>query len=452
MPLVDSSTTHPHPAPNVIRITDPKYKGIVVDTRYIPTTDLLTHVEGSSWTLNAYYSQVLDEDNGVAGQSVNKPAQMQQYRCIRALELKVTTDLKPVQDASTKKMGYTGAANVYPVLIPNQGDMFIVRLDDGREAIFMVTGTERKSFYKDSVFTIEYEMQDYATPERTRDLETKTIQCFEYVKDYLQAGQNPLVEASEWQGLAKLHSRYESMVKSYAKQFFSREFKTFIVPGQDYPTYDAWLAKALAAFFNTTEAPEFLTMCLLDCDDNESMRCVQLWDVLLQKDPSLLKFVNQQTGTVWVNRFTRNPMLNGIRWSGINQVVFPMNPELTVDQELRGLIPMTDSQLVEAPSRAGRLEDLIPKTALIGLPYTTAPLIHPVLLDDYYVLSKAFYHDHVGEQSQLELCVKDYLHDRAINHQTLLAFCETWHGWSRLAMFYYTPIVLILIRAALRRV
>lgn len=451
MPLVDSNTQPVMPEPNTIRITDPKYKGIVVDTRYVPTTDLLTHVEGSSWTVD-YYSQVLDEDNGVAGQSVNKPAQFQQYRNVKQMELKVTTGLVPSQDPTTKKMAYSGVANVYPVLIPNQGDMFVAQLDDGRRAIFMVTSTERKSFYKDSVFVIEYQMQDYATYERERDLETKSIVSYEYVKDYLQAGQNPLVEASEWQGLTKLHSRYESILSSYTKLFFSREFNTFIVPGQDYPTYDAWLTKALAAFFETTDTPELLNMRLLDCDDQESMRVTTLWDVLLQKDPSLLKFVNQQAGTVWVNRFTRNPMLNGIRWSGINQVVFPLNPELTVDQELRGLEPFTDSQLVDTPSRPGRLEDLIGKANLEGLPYTTAPLIHPVLLDNFYVLSKAFYHDHIGEQSQLELAVKDFLADRAISHKTLFAFCETWHGWSRLAMFYYTPIVLILIRAALRRV
>jgi hypothetical protein len=74
------------------------------------------------------------------------------------------------------------------------------------------------------------------------------------------------------------------------------------------------------------------------------------------------------------------------------------------------------------------------------------------LIDDYYVLSKAFYHGETGNQSQLELMVGDYLNDRALNQQTLLAFCDTWHAWPRLAMFYYTPIVLLLIRAAIRRV
>jgi hypothetical protein len=451
MPLVDTATSPPHPQPSQIRITDPRYQGIAIDTRYIPTTDLLTHVEGSSWTVD-YYSQVLDEDNGVAGQSVNKPAQLQQYRRIRGMELKVTTSLTPVQDNTTKKMAYTGAANVYPVLIPNQGDMFVAETDDGRFAIFMVTVSERKSFYKDSVFTVEYEMQDYAIPERMLDLESKTVSTLEYVKDYLQAGQNPLVEESEWQNISRLHNRYESMLKSYSKQFFSKEFNTFIVPGQLYPTYDAWVVKALSEMFETTEAPELLNMRILDCDDQQSMACVQLWNVILQKDPQQLKFVNKKAGLVYVSRFSRNPMLNGIRWSGMNQVVYPIDVELTVDQELRGLIPITDSQLVEVPSRAGRLEDLIADTNLIGLPYNRAPLIHPVLIDDYYVLSDAFYNNLEGQQSQLELCVKDYLFNRALDQKTLLAFCDTWHGWSRLAMFYYTPIVLILIRAALRRV
>lgn len=452
MPLVDTRMTPPVPETSQIRITDPQYQGVAIDTRYIPATDLLTHIEGSSWTVD-YYSQVIDRDNGVAGQSVNKPAQFQQYRRVRGLELKVTSQLTASQDQTSKQMSYTGGASLYPVLIPNTGDMFIAETDDGRFAIFMVTTTERKTFYKDSVFTIEYEMQDYATGGRLPDLESKVIQTLEYVKDYLQAGQNPLVEDAAWQNISRLHNRAESILASYTKQFFSKEFNTFIVPGQMYPTYDAWLVKALAAMFESLDTPELLNMRLLDCDDQQSMHCVQLWDVLLQKDPAMLKFVNKRAGLVWVNRFSRNPMLNGIRWSGINQVVFPIDVELTVDQELAGmgLEPITDSQLVEVSSRRGRLEDMLPVVNLPGLPYVNAPLIKPVLIDDYYVLSKSFYHDVTGDQSQLELMVGDYLHGRALNHQTLLAFCDTWHAWPRLAMFYYTPIVLLLIRAAVRR-
>jgi hypothetical protein len=452
MPFVDTATEPPCPEPSQLRITDPKYKGIAVDTRYIPVTDLLTHIEGSSWTVD-YYVQVLDQDNGVAGQSVNTPAQLQQYRRVKGLELKVTQPLTASQDQATKKMSYDGAASMYPVVIPNKGDMFIAQTDDGRFAIFMVEDSERKSFYKDSIFTITYNMQDYAIPERLLDLESKVIVSYEYVKDYLQAGQNPLVESSQWTGIAKLHNRAESILGAYTKQFFSKEYNTFIVPGQSYPTYDHWLTKALQSMFNATDTPELLNMRILNVDDNESMAVTTLWDALIQKDPQLLKFVNKRAATVWVNRFTRNPMLNGIRYSGIAQVVFPLNPELTVDQELYpGLEPITDSQLVDVPSRRGRLEDMLPQVNLNGLPYSKAPLIYPVLIDDYYILSAAFYHGNTANQSQLELLVGDYLNDRAIHHDTLLAFCDTWHAWPRLAMFYYTPIVLLLIRAALRRV
>jgi hypothetical protein len=449
MPLVDKATTPPHQRADKIRITDPKYKGIAIDTRYIPTTDLLTHIEGSSWTVD-YYSQILDQDNGISGQAVNKPAQLQQYRRIRRMELKVTQSLTASQDAASKKMSYKGSANVYPVLIPNQGDMFIAQVDDGRMGIFTITSSERKSFYKDSVFAIEYEMVDYAEPERLLDLETKSVQTLEFVRDYLQAGQNPLVEKDEWQQISKLHSRYESMLSTYTKQFMSKEFMTIIAPGQPYPTYDAWLVRALTEMFESTDTPELLRMRQLDCDDDPSMACTQLWNVLLHKDPQLLKFANKRAGLVWVNRFTRNPMLNGIRWSGINLVVYPSNVELTVDQALNGITPITEASLQPVPSRNGSLEDLIANSSLQGLPYTSAPLINPVLIDDYYVLSQAFYENTTG-QSKLELAVRDYLEDRAINKDLLLAFCDTYHGWGGLERFYYTPIVLMLIRAAIRR-
>ncbi|MGF6603688.1 hypothetical protein P3T23_008442 [Paraburkholderia sp. GAS448] len=454
MPIVDDGGEHtgfpPHPRPDPIRITDPAYRGIAVDNRYIPATDLLTHVEGSSWTVE-YYSQVLDRDTTILGASLHKPAQYLQYRRILQMELKVTQPLAATQEANTRQMGYKGGANCYPVLIPNQGDVLVAQVDDGRFGVFNVTSTERKSFYKDSVYAIEYEMLDYATPERLRDLEIKTIQRLVYVRDYLQCGQNPLVEEECWRKITKLHGRFDSMLASYMKQFMSDEFMTLLVPGQPWPTYDAWLVRALTELFETTASPDLLAMRQLNCDDDPSMACVQLWNVLVRKDPDLLKFVNQRAGLVWTTRFTRNAMFNGIRWSGIELLVYPVDVEMTVDQELVGIEPLTDSELEDTASRRGRLEDLVATTALAGLPYEGAPLIHPVLCDDCYVLSRRFY-ENAGGQSRLELLVRDYLHDRALNLDLVGVFCDTWHGWKALERFYYTPIVLLLVRAAIRRI
>ena len=450
MPIVDDTHFPPQPRPDPIRTTDPRYRGIAVDNRYIPATDLLTHVEGSSWTVE-YYSQALDRDTTILGQSLHKPAQYLQYRRIRQMELKVSQPLAATQEPNTKKMGYKGGANLYPVLIPNQGDVFVAPVDDGRLGVFNVTSTERKSFYKDSVYAIEYEMLDYATPDRLRDLDVKTIQRLQYARDYLQSGQNPLVEEEVWQKITQLHGRFDAMLKTYMKQFMSDEFMTMLVPGQPWPTYDAWLVRALSELFETTASSELLAMRQLNCDDDPSMACVQLWNVLVSKDPDLLKFVNQRARLVWTTRFTRNPMFNGIRWSGIRLVVYPVDVEMTVDQELVGLEPLTDSELEETTSRAGRLEDLVTTQALAGLPCEGAPLIHPVLCDDCYVLSRRFYENADG-QSRLELMVWDYLYGRVLNPDLLGVFCETWHGWGALERFYYTPIVLMLMRCAIRRV
>ncbi|WP_233874787.1 hypothetical protein [Paraburkholderia adhaesiva] len=453
MPFVDDAPfppPSPLPRPVPIRITDPQYRGIAIDNRYIPATDLLTHVEGSSWTVD-YYSQVLERDTTILGQSPHKPPQFQQYRRVRHLELKVTQPLAATQEPNTKKMGYKGGANLYPVLIPNQGDVFVAQVDDGRCGVFNLTSTERKSFYKDSVYAIEYEMLDYATPERLRDLEVKTIQRLEYVRDYLQCGQNPLVEEALWQKLGKLRGRFDSILATWMQQFMSDEFMTVLVPGQPWATYDAWLVRALTELFPTTASTRLAAMLQLNCDGDPSMACVQLWDVLVKKDPALLRFANPRAGLLWATRFTRNPMFNGIRWSGIERVVYPVDVEMTVDQELAGLVPLADDGLNETTSRAGRLEDLIAVETLSGLPYAGAPLIYPVLCDDCYVLSRHFY-ENDAHQSRLELLVREYLEGRVIAPDLLAVFCDTWHGWGALERFYYTPIVLLLIRAALHRV
>ena len=90
MPVVDPiDQAEQIEQPPKVQIAAPQYRGVTVDTRYVPQSALLTHLEGSSWTVN-YYSQVLGEDNAVEGQNVTREAIYQQYRLIKGFEFKVT--------------------------------------------------------------------------------------------------------------------------------------------------------------------------------------------------------------------------------------------------------------------------------------------------------------------------------------------------------------------------
>ena len=432
-------------------IAEQKFKGVVVDTRYTPNTALMTHVEGSSWTV-AYYSQVLAPDSQLAGQNMNLTPLQQQYKLINGFELKVTSELSTSQDPSGKGMVTTGSANVYPFLIPNKGDMFLADIGDGRAGVFTVTNTDRKSLFKETVHVIEYQLTDYATAERLGDLNAKVIDKLQFVRDYMTYGQNPMLQMEDYAVVHELRMRWGDMTQRYFKTFTSREFRTLLVPQQDHHAiYDHFLTKAVAAFFDTYDAPDVRYIRLMNVQDDQYMGTPTIWDVLKDRDIRLMKFCNRQAGLVSARTFSKDAMLEGIYYSGIDYVVYPRDPENTVDtfRENRPKLLM-DQQLKDSPSTIRRLADLLGDTTFEGLTRPDSPPIHRVTIDDYYVFSQAFYDNAPTGQSVLERLTRDYLNGEALNNKALLALSDTYHAWGSLERFYYVPILLMLIRTSIR--
>jgi hypothetical protein len=454
MPVFDEVPDSPikTPKPATIQISKPAYRGVVVDTTLIPQQSLLTNIEGMSWTVD-WYSQVLDEDNQLTGQSVDKEGLYQQYKRIQNLELKVMQDLKSTQDDAQKTMLTTGNANMYPFVIPNNNDMFVATMLDGTVGVFQVTHSEERSIYKDTCYYIEYVMVDEATRERMADLVSKTVENLYFLRDFLIHGQNPLIQEEDWHQLNELGGRYKDMVAMYFKMFSSNEYKTLVLPGQPEPTYDHFVMKAVMKFFTTWDTYLIRENRILNCDDDDVMKSVTIWDVLVNRDEHLMKFMNKRAGLVPARLFTPNAMLEGIHYSGIRRVVYPIDPELTVDFAALPAIKSADGTiaLTPVPSRRGTLKDMLDPNMEEGLDvYSKAPLINPVLCDDYYVFSEAFYNNYPNGQSQLELVTRDFIQGKAINRKVLLRLCDTYHAWGGLERFYYLPIVLVLINAAVR--
>lgn len=447
MPLVKPTPSAPPvEQPATVRITPPTYKGITVDSRYVPSSSLLTHVDGSSWTVE-YYSQVLDSDNAVQGQGLTTSALYQQYRHIRGFELKVTTALESSQDSESNAMSVTGAANIYPFVIPNVGDVFLADVGDGREGVFQITASTRKTIFKDTCYEVSYELVGYSTEERRADLKAKTVDVLVFVRDFLTSGQNPLIQKDEFAILTELQDRYLSMAARYFRAFISHEFKTLLLPAQAAPVYDAFLMKFVKAVFTTRDAEEVRQLRQLNVDDDASLRAMQILEVLTLKDPLLFKHAAKRMGLMHVRTFTRNPVLEGIRYSGVQYVVYPKDAELSIDEML---YPRTKALSAEVLRNAVSPVATVDVPDLSALPQPTIPLIHAILSDEYYIFSAAFYNKADTGQSQIELLLHDYLDGKALNTTVLLALCQAQHTWGALERFYYTPIVLLLIKAAVR--
>lgn len=454
MPLVNNKSSAPvTPAPATVQIAPREHKGVTVDTRYTPVSALLTRVEGSAWTVN-YYSQVLNDDSALSGQNLSQNPIYQQYKLIRGMELKVTSPLSTSQDSESKAMTMTGAATVYPFLIPNEGDMFLADIGDGREGVFRVTNSERKAIFKDTCHVIEYILVEYSNLERREDLNSKVIQKLEFVRDFLEHGQNPLVYEDDYVVMQKLSVHYKNLVQRYFQSFLSREYGTLLLPSQTYPIYDPFLVDAVLSVFTADDTYLVREVRRLNCDGDDNLKVPQIWDALKHCNKSILKHCFRQIGLVSARSFERNAMMEGVYHSGVAYVIYPKNPELSEDYQ-RGHRekPLVEYELLDADSAVVSLADLLADTEFEGVTEPAISPIHAVNVDDFYVFSQAFY-DNTDDntQSELEITVREYLDKKAIDRQKLLHMAETSHAWSALSRFYYVPILLMMIKASIRSI
>lgn len=447
---------------------------MVVDAEYQPSSSLLTLIEGSVWTVS-YYGQIVNDDNALSGQQISREAIYQQYRLINHLEIRVQTPLTTSQDQESKQLTVTGTAITYPFMVPMEGDMFIAGIGGGREAVLRITNSEKRTYFEQSVYQIDYVLVDYAAGARRADLDRKVVQELWFERDFLTHGQNPLLQRQDHEDVQVLRARYDEILGLYFQMFRSKEYGTLVVPSQTQPVYDHFLMKAVSSMFDTYAAPELVNLRLLNCDDQDALGCLTIWDVLLQRNPALLQFANKHAGLLTTRAFTPRPMLEGVRHSGIEYVVYPTDLEVCVDYDVKPnkTLPSLDYRLTETkrvnpvrtqvakiqPAQSGSVRRIIPKQTPPEAPVTTAapdlpmvpvaPLVYPVLADDYYVFSEAFY-EGSGVCSELESQVRDYLAFKALDRRKLVLLCKAYPEFTSLQRFYYLPVLLLLINASIR--
>lgn len=456
-------------------IAAPSYRGVTVDTKQEPVDGLLSHIEGSSWTVN-YYSQIIDLDSQVAGQQMSTSPVHQQYKLIRRMELKVSQPLASTQNADNNNMEVTGGATVYPFVIPNVGDMFIADTGAGREGIFEITSVERKSIFKSAVHEIRYVLTGYSA-NRLADLNQKVVTTLEFDREFIKYGQNPLVFEEEHQIVIYLRQVYKRILHDYVKAFRSVEFGSFILPGQDSPCTDIFMTKFIMQNFDAWDTDDLRRVRLYNVQDDYAMRAMQVLEAISRRDITLLGDCFTTYGTVDTKSFTSDPMLEGIYYCGVYNVIYPTDPILNVDYNLVAPPKLPDSSPLNtappklsymyellAPAQRSILADALPDfvegfTSLDanGNPIvypTLPPLIHRAMAGGSYIFSPDFYANTQvdGAQSQLELLVRDYLVGNAINNARLKALIVDMPNWNAMDRFYYTPIVLLLTKASVRSV
>lgn len=440
-----------------MKATEPSYRGVTVDSRFTPLSNIIRHVEGSSWSVN-YYSQVLNQDNELSQQQLDRSAVYQQYTLVELLELKVTGPLTGTQDAESKGMHYTGEATVYPGtgLIPNKGDMFLADIGDGRDGVFVVTTAEKKNYLQEACYAIQYELKSYAGDAERADFDRKTVKRTRYVKEFLNYGQNPQILSEDYTLLVDFGKRYRELLAFYLRDFFSTEEQTFLVPGQTNPTYDPFVVKALLDWVSVEDHPLLKRVHQLNVGGDKVMATPSLWDCLSQMSSDYLPMALQKVRLMDKQHWKSVPQFGGVYFSGVQSIVYPLDGRTDVDAAYDQQAAATGGEAYKAGgSRYSTLQRLLPSTDLNGFVYdeTTPPALPDIVAvtqDDFYVFTEPFYTNQTPLSSNLERITMAALQGEAIDRQILARLAANAMKWDNLERFYYVPVLLALLKVALR--
>ncbi len=497
MPLLTSPTkktgiisvdpiANPQPKPADFVQETTSYTPPTVDLRWIPEDSLITQVSGSPWVVD-YYSQVITKDSELGGLQLTTSGVYQQYTHIASLELRVSTPLAATQDDVSTSFTATGTSIIFPVVIPNVGDMFLAEMAPGQLGLYQVTRSVKKSLFTQSCYEIEY-LLDSTDAEKIATLRSRVVQSYYYYSTYFNHGRNPLVVEKQAKSILSLTSLVGDLIQNYLNTFFSREHLTLMLPEQGAEVTDTFLTNYFLRVVETADDPRVSRLIRLNVSSLSDHQEVTILDAIHEQ--SLFKFnrLSSQFRLITRASFDSFARLKGFRWSTIDFAVWPTSHHYDVDrgygtrsvESPRKLIQPGDPMLRKAwgeytktlfkppgdlspapepqdPEYADlydmysweeqetidRYKSLV-AISLFGSRKSYAFCVQPARTDDSYIFGPDFYK---AKPSCIFECVLiDHMKKLPIDPSVLFDLASLSTRWTLLDQFYYTPIIIDLIK------
>lgn len=425
------------------------YQGIVVDHNDTPVESLVAYLDGMPWTVD-YYSQMLGQHSDLHELDVGQTPAMQQYQKLNKLEFRVASALQSSYDTVNAITSVTGSATVIHV-VPNVNDYFVADAGGREQGLFRIKSVERRIFNRDSVYLVDYELVSFVRDDEVKynDIEAKVVREYYFSKDRLVEGLSPVLRKEEYVASFNIAQYYNDTIRRFFGDFFNRSMMLLLVPKQsDDTVYDIYVSQFLSMIMDSQETPELREMKYVSVDHERYMSQGNLWTALMNRSYRDLSHIHQKMILATRYHFNRSSWLKGPVYWNIDQYVYPLieNDELAITG-LNGIAYAGDSiQIAGVPQM--ETEPYLSKNQY-SHPDGIIPIIKSVKIDDYYVLSEAFYTGG-NNLSVLEILVKDYLKNQTLDLKLLSAIVQSFPDWPALERFYYGPLVLLLLKDSLR--
>ena len=448
MPIVDGPDDEEIvEKPNLV-ISEVPLETPVAETKRRDLEGLASFASGQKWAVD-YYRQSQGRDSAPASFQDDLPAPYGQYRLVKGFELIVTNPLSQDQNNSeTGGFALLGSSGVYSVITPDNGDMFIADVGNGRRVIFQVNEPKRGSIHPEALTTIDYRGMRFVDAAFVDKLnKNRVVETLFFLRENFRNGVKCLLTREEVDSNRRLVNARRRLIALYFRTFFDDNKQTFVLPYQKLLTYDPNVTKFMKAILDTAEHPQVAWITELGVGADVYSNQWTLFDALARKDAELLYSCSRLMAISPIQQYRAKPHFASIYYSGVKQVISAADPAYSVNNNY--MPPHATTQIQKAGVRQTDMRSIVPQLDLSGqepMP-DYGSYIHRVKIDDYYVFSKAFYDDEPG-QSNLEAMTLARLRGQPIDLNLLADIADYAQKFDNLEMFYYIPVILTLIKLA----
>lgn len=314
-----------------VQITEPSFKTSIVTSEHKPLSAFLGYIEGSNVTVD-YYSQVLTSSEGLSAPEMKQEAIYQQYRLVKGLEIKFDGQLSRSTDSKTQQMDVNGSGYIYGYLKPNKGDAFYMDMGEGLGGRFVVTEVTQEYLQKETVYRINFQLARMLGKEDFDDMQRKVVETLYFVKDFMMYGQSPLLVESDFIKLKSARSVFKSVLSNYIDEFLSNRFSTIVLPNRTMSaTIDTFAIRAFLQVFELSDDNRVNRIQVFNASEIDQYYATSIWQVLIKPDLFKEKDIWMQAEESNVNMLNIDPVYNSLRYSGFAQFVRPLNPNNNVD-------------------------------------------------------------------------------------------------------------------------
>ena len=421
----------PATASEVINKVLPKknvYETIEIVNKDQQLDKITQYIAGEEWTVD-YYLQLLAKDMEIGRFDPNSPDVSKQYLHMKEMILYVDTAL--TQNEANE---LTGTAYINAGVTPNAGDVIVATLLGKRKALIGVTKVEKRTYNLNNIFYIEYKLDMFLDNNDgvLNALNNKVSKTYYFDKDFLITNGSPILLEEDFKNKRKIIISIKDIINNYFEMMFNSERAILSIPGQDYTIIDTMLQEFIFKIINSTDSI-YISRIARNTLPDDIMRQSTILDAFIHRDFDILRSCNRKIKYMNVRSFENNIRLRNIAYLGIEYVAYPDTPDTNLMSTKVNETSCYTLKDVTNPYRVNK-----------GLVDNLMPDIDKV--ENYYILSKAFYEDDRANMTKFETIAMQYIIREHISNDAIVELIDDYKYWDRVQQFYFIPLLILILR------